>query len=292
MASPKVSVIIPTFHDWDRLQLCLIALTSQDFPANDFEIIIANNDPADPAPDALDLPANARIIPASQPGSYAARNAALVEATGDLIAFTDSDCIPEDDWLSTAVQYMTDHEDVGVIAGAIHLFAQSDRANPVEICDRIFFLRQDQYAADGYAATANVITRKSIIDAIGPFDATLMSGGDKKWTMLAVERGYKLIYGPDIRIRHPARHRLQDMLGKARRVTGGVIAKKRATGRRFILPQFDRLIPPWRAAVRIGKTEDISTWDKIRTWLVFYRIRLTILSEQMRLALPGQEAKR
>ena len=86
MASPKVSVIIPTFHDWDRLQLCLIALTSQDFPANDFEIIIANNDPADPAPDALDLPANARIIPASQPGSYAARNAALVEATGDLIA--------------------------------------------------------------------------------------------------------------------------------------------------------------------------------------------------------------
>lgn len=144
------------------------ALTSQDFPTSDYEIIIANNDPADPTPDTLDLPANARILPASQPGSYAARNAALAESVGDLIAFTDSDCIPEHDWLSTAVQHMTDHQEVGVIAGAIHVFARSDRANPVEICDRIFFLRQDQYAANGYAFCifCSVVIRENVLEPV------------------------------------------------------------------------------------------------------------------------------
>lgn len=47
---PFVSVIIPTYHDWDRLKKCIEALKIQTYPSDLFEVIIVNNDPADKAP--------------------------------------------------------------------------------------------------------------------------------------------------------------------------------------------------------------------------------------------------
>ena len=44
-ATPFVSVIIPTYHDWDRLKLCLKALEQQRYPTDRFEVLVVNNDP-------------------------------------------------------------------------------------------------------------------------------------------------------------------------------------------------------------------------------------------------------
>src|SRR5690606_25863401 len=93
------SVIIPVYRDWYRLQLCLNALSHQSFPRDSFEIIVVNNDPMDIAPVDFKLPINAMLLVEAKVGSYAARNAAIAVAQGAVLAFTDSDCIPEQDWL-------------------------------------------------------------------------------------------------------------------------------------------------------------------------------------------------
>jgi glycosyltransferase involved in cell wall biosynthesis len=220
-AIPLISVVIPTFHDWDRLALCLRALSRQSLSQDAFEVIVANNAPDDLPPDTLDVAANTRIIAAPERGSYAARNAALKEARAALIAFTDSDCIPDENWLSNAATFMDEWQDVGVVAGAINLFWKDERPTAVELCDSVFFLQQERYVADGFGATANVVTRRSVINDVGEFDASLMSGGDKEWTMHAVSAGHALEYGSDIKVQHPARSNLLSILKKSRRLAGG-----------------------------------------------------------------------
>src|SRR6185437_12388918 len=64
------------------------------------EVIVVDNGSSDASRDiASGHPAVTRVVTESRPGSYAARNAGLAVATGDLIAFTDADCLPASDWL-------------------------------------------------------------------------------------------------------------------------------------------------------------------------------------------------
>ncbi len=103
---PFVSVIIPTYHDWERLgYVCTNALfKKQTYPKDHFEAIIINNAPEDSSPE-FNLPDNFKIISESKPGSYAARNKGVSVARGEIIAFTDSDCIPCPDWIEQGVKF-------------------------------------------------------------------------------------------------------------------------------------------------------------------------------------------
>src|SRR5690554_2984846 len=98
----EISVIIPTYKDWERLALCLQALENQSFKPSNFEIIVINNLPGDLPPAAFKLPKNAVLVDEGKPGSYAARNTGIGMAKGEILAFTDSDCIPHKDWLINA----------------------------------------------------------------------------------------------------------------------------------------------------------------------------------------------
>src|SRR5690606_31479653 len=121
MSIPLISVIIPTYHDWDRLQLCLNALSNQTLSEDKFEIIVVNNDPDDIAPEILDIPSNAKIINESKPGSYAARNLAVRDARGEIFAFTDSDCIPDSKWLENGYNEFAD-KTRDRVGGAVLIF--------------------------------------------------------------------------------------------------------------------------------------------------------------------------
>lgn len=102
----KISVVIPTYKRPALLERCLNALMEQTFPSKDFEIIVVSDGPDDTTGSLLEsmpcrkdpsvryyaLPANA--------GPAAARNFGWTLAQADLVAFTDDDCIPSDQWLS------------------------------------------------------------------------------------------------------------------------------------------------------------------------------------------------
>ena len=121
---PEASVIIPTYLDWHVLQKCLDCLAQQSTPLDRFEVIVANNNSLPEVPSSLRLPSNARVIHVPKPGSYAARNAALREACGDVFFFTDSDCQPDTHWIENGLTALKDLGPVDRIAGAVELFAK------------------------------------------------------------------------------------------------------------------------------------------------------------------------
>jgi glycosyltransferase involved in cell wall biosynthesis len=104
MTAKFVSIIIPTYKDWARLSLCLQALANQTYDSNFFEIIVVNNYTADKVPEDYFIPKNCKIVVEGQPGSYVASNAGIkLSKLARSSAFTDSDCIPDEDWISNAV---------------------------------------------------------------------------------------------------------------------------------------------------------------------------------------------
>ena len=218
-----VTVIIPTYHDWSRLQLCLNALANQSYSSSFFEILVINNDPSNLSPENFLEPENCKIIHEIKPGSYAARNKGLSMARGKFIAFTDSDCIPDKDWLKNGVKYLYDNSDLMRVGGCIKVFpAVPNKPNIFEAFDMVFAFPQKGYVEDlGWAATANMFVRKEVFDIVGFFNDTIKSGGDFEWGNRASEKGIVIKYAEDAIISHPARKDFKSQYEKVKRTSKG-----------------------------------------------------------------------
>lgn len=116
---PRVSVIIPTYNDSERCVRCLRALAEQEFPRSEFEILVVDNgsDPQLRLPSNLPEDLQVTLVVELSPGSYAARNRGIREARGDILASTDSDCLPSRTWLSTAFAVLNEKAHDVVLAG-------------------------------------------------------------------------------------------------------------------------------------------------------------------------------
>ncbi|MGC1307860.1 MAG: glycosyltransferase family A protein [Phormidesmis sp.] len=236
-SSPFVSVIVPVFNDAKRLRLCLGALMQQTYERDCYEIVVIDNG-SDAQQDIAAVVANfaqAKYEYEAQPGSYAARNRGIERAQGDILAFTDADCIPATDWLEKGVGHLLSIPDCGLVAGSIELFFRGPKLSPVELYESITaFPQQLNLARYRGAATANIFTFKSVIDSVGTFNASLLSSGDIDWGERVFAAGYQQLYAEDTCVAHPARYSFEQLHQKTLRVTGGIFG-------RFVRPEHTAL---------------------------------------------------
>ena len=101
--SPKVSVIVPVFNNSEQLVKCIYALVNQSYPADLYHIIVVDNGSTEKIKNVLLGFTGVTYILENRPGSYIARNTGIKYASGEIIAFTDSDCIPKYDWLENGI---------------------------------------------------------------------------------------------------------------------------------------------------------------------------------------------
>ena len=124
--SPRISVVVPHYNDLERLDTCLAALVTQTLPREDYEIIVAdNNSPCGLAEVEKAVAGRARVVTAMEPGAGPARNAGAEAAQGQILAFTDSDCVPEPQWLEKGVAALG--RDGDFIGGGMKVLVPGDR---------------------------------------------------------------------------------------------------------------------------------------------------------------------
>jgi glycosyltransferase involved in cell wall biosynthesis len=290
---PHVSVIIPTYRDWERLKLCIAALEKQTYPADLFEVIIVNNDSEDLCPN-FSLPKNYKLIAEAKPGSYAARNAALKIAKGEVVAFTDSDCQPQRDWLRSAVDLFGTDLRLYRIGGKVSLIVGENKKNIAEIYEKAYAFRQQDFVYDkGMAATANMVTKKAVFDKIGDFNENLMSGGDAEWGMRASAQGFKIKFSNDCVVWHPARSLLSEIVQKTKREAGGhyglLEKKSKVLLMSYIIFGF---LPPIKSIFRVFRDPSLSFSEKTVSVIVRYYLRLVSTWEIVKLALALKKAER
>ena len=286
-----VTVIIPTFRAWSSLRKCLSVLAEQSYPKQAIEVIVVNNDPDDPPPRDLQHYDFVRIVSEYKAGSYAARNTGLQAARGDIVAFTDADCVPARDWIEQAVNALSRMPDASRVGGRIHITFNGQELSATEMYEKAYAFRQQDFVAlQGMAATANMITYRHVFDAVGLFREDLMSGGDAEWGRRAQAAGYSVVYAPDCVVYHPARRHFAEIARKTRRVAGGhLVLGNTASSMRAWGEIFVEFLPPGRSAIRVLCDPALNVREKITAVAIRYILRILGASEKARLLL-GQKA--
>jgi glycosyltransferase involved in cell wall biosynthesis len=156
--TPRVSVVIPTYERHKSLSALIECLVRQDMSA--FEVIIVDQSEA-PWPDAQkDHGIDLCYVHTDVRGAVSARNAGAQIATGEIIAYTDDDCLPPETWLSAAVERF-DTEPIVGLEGLIKSAMHGDPDwRPVT---------NENFAGIGFM-TANLFVRADAFHAIGGFD--------------------------------------------------------------------------------------------------------------------------
>src|SRR6266542_1375803 len=229
MDRPFVSVIVPVLNDRARLQVCVSALQRQSYPPECYEVLLVDNGSETSITDLAASRPAVTCLYESRPSSYAARNAAIRKARGEIVAYTDADCIPAADWLERAVEHLHTLPIRTILAGRIDRTTLDDDALlAVALYDRMFFLRQEEYVRRaGRAVTASLFAPLEAFRAVGLFNPNLRSGGDFEWTTRARKAGFAIRYADDVIVWHPTITTLRALLRKARRVAGANVALQR-----------------------------------------------------------------
>ena len=297
--TPFVSVIIPVYNDSQRLKFCLEALEQQTYPKTRYEVIVVDNgsDDVEPVKATVAQFGQAIVIEESKPGSYAARNKGISQSKGEVIAFTDADCIPASDWIEQGVKYLLQTPNCGLVAGKIELFfKRPDRLSMVELYESVMAFRQDQHLSQfRYGSTANVFTFRRVLDRVGWFNDSLKSSGDLEWGQRVAVSGYQQAYGADARIAHPARSTAAELYKKTIRIAGGIydgqIQKYDSFWQRnkmFIRIMLSIFLYPVRFAFKVLREPQLKTFDqKLKVAGVTFAVRYLLLFEIMRLKLGG-----
>jgi glycosyltransferase involved in cell wall biosynthesis len=218
-----VTVIVPFYGtDVSALLRCVQGLLDQDYPKDRVSVIVVDNNERARLSSSIFGP-RCKLFHEPRPGSYAARNRGIAESFGDIIAFTDSDCVPQRSWISAGVKALAKATGPSIVGGPIIIDFHSNIVKTVcELLDSIIHHRQTEYIFEhGFAATANLFVPRAVISNYGQFDARFYSGGDREFGQRLAAAGVRTEMASDAIIMHPARAHFMDLLKKGVRGVGG-----------------------------------------------------------------------
>lgn len=287
---PFVTIIVPIYKDWERLQLCLDALSKQDYPSNRVEVIVVNNEKEPEYPKDLILPSNCKIIHQSNPGSYAARNTGILSAKGEIIGFTDSDCIPEYDWITSAISVFDLNNDIYRVTGPVKLFISPHGSKLAWILESTSAFSQKYNVSKGLSVTANLFIRKSCLEIIGGFNEKLFSGGDFEWNLRANKANLKIFYDESIVVHHPARGSILEIINMYKRTFGGRFRKNQSLSKRLLL-LISLLLPPL-GSIEVWRVENRKARNILLSFFLLWSLKILLIGEAFRLLLGGHECRK
>ena len=279
-----MTVVVPHYNDLPALGRCLDALQAQTLPADAFEIVVADNaSPQGEAAVAAVIAGRARLLTVPERGAGPARNAGVGAARATVIAFTDSDCVPEPGWLAAGLKVLDRYD---VVGGRMEVLVDAARAKTgAEAFEQVFAFRNEQYIADkGFSVSANLFCSRETFDRVGVFGVGLSE--DVDWCRRATALGYTLGFATDAVVGHPARANWRELMAKWRRINyeGYHLALKEGRRRNWMASTY--LLPasvvahtpqilrsPALHGVR-EKGSALMTLTRLRLWRMFDAHRL------------------
>jgi glycosyltransferase involved in cell wall biosynthesis len=229
-ARPRVSVAVCTRNGADRLPECLDSLVALAYPSDSLDLLVVDNAPQDDATRrlvAFRYP-SIRYVVEPRPGLDRARNRAIVESDGEIVAFTDDDVSVDRGWVDALARLFVEEPEVDAVTGLVvadEIDVESQRLFETyggfgrgfdRQYHRVDTVSKEKAArrhagAGRFGTGANMAFRRKVFDRIGLFDPALdvgtptNGGGDLEMFFRVLKEGGVLVYEPAAIVRH--RHR-------------------------------------------------------------------------------------
>ncbi len=215
----RVSVIIPALNAEATLPLCLGALLHQTQPPD--EIVVVDNRSIDRTRAVIeDFSRRSNLILPSyeeRRGEAPATNRGVAESTGEILAFTDADCVPDPRWLEHLLSPFRADPSLEAAAGAV---LGHEPKTFIQKCISVTTFPVPEHAQTilGLAFppatfyTANFAVRRTVLMDVGGFDERLWIMRDVDLSCRLLERDCRIQYVPEALVGHIQRGSLRKLL--------------------------------------------------------------------------------
>jgi glycosyltransferase involved in cell wall biosynthesis len=192
---PKVSVVVASYNGARTLDLCLASLAHLNYP--EYEVILVDDGSTDNTQEIARRYPDVRIIHQSNQGLSTARNAGIAASKGEIVAFTDSDCRADEDWLYYLVNDLLRCDFTGI--GGHNFLPPDDSPSAAAVLASpggpAHVMVTDQRAE--HIPGCNMGFYKWALDEIHGFDPVFRKAGDDVdicWRLQ--ERGFNIGFSP------------------------------------------------------------------------------------------------
>ncbi len=202
----SVSIIVPVLNVSEIIENCIESLLKQDFPQEQYEIIVVDNGSEDNTCQLVgQYPV--RLICCTKIGPSAARNKGIYEARNDLLLFVDADCIAHRKLIMehVFVHMRADNKNGkskivggGIEGGNFNIWGLCD-----DFCSWSFFNKNlPPRKIRNMCPTANMSILRETVIRLGGFNENLLFGEDYAFCTLAIRKGYEILFHPQATVTH------------------------------------------------------------------------------------------
>jgi glycosyltransferase involved in cell wall biosynthesis len=191
-----ISVVVPAWNAAGVLPELLDALADQ---TAEYELVVVDAGSSDDTA-VLAAAAGAHVVNAPRRNRSLARNMGVAAAQGELIAFTDADCVPVRAWAGALADCLA----TSALAAGPVLMRTRTQPSIAERYDRLWRFPQERNVAAGLAASANLGIRREAFDAIGGYDPRFHHGEDTDLCLRAADSDLAIAWCPAAEVVHPA----------------------------------------------------------------------------------------
>lgn len=197
------SIIVPAYNEEKCLANCLKSIFKQNFPKDQYEVIVVNNASTDKTYEiANKFPV--KIINEPKKGIIFAKQAGCLKAKGDIIAITDADTQVPQFWLSHIYDVLSANKYIAITGPAV--------PQPVTWWSKIFyfscikillFLAKKDIVITMHGQ--NVAFWKKYFLRFGGFNTRLSVGEDELGLLAKLKKFGKVHYSSKLRVKTSAR---------------------------------------------------------------------------------------
>jgi len=197
----NVSVVVPCFNSARYIERTLDALQRLDPGGHELELVLVDDGSTDDTAECISR-RGVTLIRQSNGGPAAARNTGWRRAGGEVICFTDADCIPPPGWVVCLIAGL-EAADVGAVAGS-YAAANDDRPLARIIQAEIAYRHRRMPAFVRAGGTYNLAVRRTVLEQVGGFDESFptASAEDNDLSYRIRHTGHRIAFRPGCRVAH------------------------------------------------------------------------------------------
>jgi GT2 family glycosyltransferase len=206
---PSVSIVITAKNEEETIGELLDSIEKLDY-LEETEVVVVDGGSKDKTVGVISQYPFVKLV-TSQSNISKGRNLGVANSEGEIIVFTDADCVVEKDWIKNILKYFEQDSKIGVVGGPYLPFNQPSLiAKYLGVYVGAYFPANSGFVTYQCIGTGNAAYRRKAIEDAGGFDESLDIGEDIDLNLRINNHGYKLFFAKDVKVLHKYRTSLKE----------------------------------------------------------------------------------